>query len=51
MERLKKKKEWIVERVGAIFERALEIAEIEKEMIEEGKTPFEDGVSNVEEVE
>lgn len=47
MERLKVKKQWIVERVGALFERANEISEIEKEMIEEGKIPFEEGVSNV----
>lgn len=29
-----------------IFERAEEIAEIEAEMITEGKNPFEDGVTN-----
>jgi hypothetical protein len=51
MERLKSKKEWVVERVRALFERAKEIEEIEKEMIEDGKTPFEDGVSNVQDEE
>lgn len=51
VDRLKNKKTWIVERVVALFERALEIQEIEKEMIEEGKIPFEDGVSNAVEVE
>lgn len=34
-------------RVRALFERAKEIEEIELEMIEDGKIPFEDGVSNI----
>ena len=51
MNRLKVKTDWITERVTALFERAKEIEEIEAEMIEDGKTPFEDGVSNVKDEE
>ena len=51
MERIKKKQQWVYERVESLFERAQEIEEIEQEMIDEGKTPFEDGVSNVEEID
>lgn len=35
------------ERIRGLFERAKEIEEIEKEMIEDGKTPYESGVSDV----
>jgi hypothetical protein len=47
MKRLNEKKEWVTSRVKALFERAKEIEEIELEMIEDGKIPFEDGVTNV----
>lgn len=47
MEKLKKKREWIVEKVSALFERAKEIEEIEQEMIEDGKTPYEEGVTDI----
>jgi hypothetical protein len=47
MERLKEKQDWIVERLSSIFERAKEIEEIELEMIEDGKTPYEEGVTDV----
>ena len=47
MKRIKEQKEFIVERVRKLFTRALEIQEIEQEMIEDGKIPFEDGVTNI----
>jgi hypothetical protein len=47
MKRINDKKQWIKEKLEKLFERAKEIEEIELEMISDGKTPFEDGVTNV----
>ena len=48
---LKKKKQWVAEIVEPLFQRAKEIEEIEAEMIEDGKVPYEEGVTDVVEPE
>lgn len=50
MDRIKEYKKWMTDIIDPLFERALEIDEIEKEMIEDGKTPFEEGVTDVIEI-
>lgn len=47
VESIKRKRQWIVDQLEPICERAKEIEEIEKEMIEEGKNPYEEGVTDV----
>ncbi|CAD8158036.1 unnamed protein product [Paramecium pentaurelia] len=47
MEALKKKKQWVIDLIEPLFQRAKEIDEIEQEMIEDGKVPYEEGVSDV----
>ncbi|CAD8077631.1 unnamed protein product [Paramecium sonneborni] len=47
METLKRKKQWVQDIVEPLFLRAKEIDEIEQEMIEDGKVPYEEGVTDV----
>ncbi|CAD8056088.1 unnamed protein product [Paramecium primaurelia] len=47
MEALKKKKQWVIDLIEPLFQRAKEIDEIEQKMIEDGKVSYEEGVSDV----